>query len=292
ISMATSRPTRVGFASQASFKMNDSANAPDTHICKTTEDITVARVYEEDESGYAGIEGTFLDGSNAEQVVHAVLPDKHVQANLNLYDTHQRLTELYLEDHFKGTMIRCSGTITMTILASGSRIKKYFAMEVKDARIVSEPAQDTRAIQKDIFPTVKLYKKGGISAQLDLVYGKSSKTRSPPSPQTSREPKRHHPLSGSGTDSDHNSQEVATTPEIQKVENLARIKNRSLSTSDEISTMQGLSVEQIATSKQQEWQPRGIQPSTSSWSLTRNSKPATDIARAVDRLRPTPTAPA
>ncbi|KAK3806491.1 MAG: hypothetical protein J3R72DRAFT_507234 [Linnemannia gamsii] len=293
ISMATSRPIRAGSASQASFRKLDSVNARDTHIYKATEDITIARVYEEDESGYAGIEGTFLDGSNAEQVVHAVLPDKHVQANLNLYDAHQRLTELYLEERFKGTVIQCSGTITMTILASGSRIKKYFAMEVKDARIVSEPAQGTRAIQKDIFPTVKLYKKGGIRAQLDLAYGKSSKTRSPPSPRTSRKPKRHHPLSGSGTDSDHNSQEEASTPEIQEeVEDLALVMNRSLSTSDDSSTMQGLSVEQIATLKEQEWQPRGIQPSTSPWSSTKNPTPVADITRAVDRLRPTPTASA
>ncbi|KAF9288970.1 hypothetical protein BGZ88_007967 [Linnemannia elongata] len=48
------------------------------------------------------------------------------------------------------------------LLASGPRIKKYFAMEVKDAHVVSEPPQVTRLIQKDIFPTVKIYKKGGI----------------------------------------------------------------------------------------------------------------------------------
>ncbi|OAQ22674.1 hypothetical protein K457DRAFT_1886038, partial [Linnemannia elongata AG-77] len=178
--MASSRPVRVGSASHTSSKKFDSVSARETHIYKTTEEITVARVYEEDESGYAGIEGTFLDGSNAEQVIHAILPDKFVQANTNLYNTHQRLTELYLEERFKGTIIQCSGTITMTLLASGPRIKKYFAMEVKDALVVSEPAQVIRPIQKDIFPTVKIYKKGGIRAQLDLAYQKSSKTHSPP----------------------------------------------------------------------------------------------------------------
>ncbi|KAK3843776.1 MAG: hypothetical protein J3R72DRAFT_420003 [Linnemannia gamsii] len=155
--MAMSGPIRDGSASQASFKKNDSVNARNTHIYEATEeDITVARVYE--------------------KVVHAVLPDKHVQANLNVYNAHQQLTELSLEERSKGTIIQCSGTITMTILASGSRIKKHFAMEVKDARNVSKPAQE--------------------------------------------------------------------------VEDLALVMNRSLSTSDDSSTMQGLSVEQIATLKQ------------------------------------------
>ncbi|KAH7043037.1 hypothetical protein BKA57DRAFT_518051 [Linnemannia elongata] len=126
--MVSSRPVRVGSASHTS-KKNDQVNARETHIYRTTEEITVARVYEENESGYAGIEGTFLDGFNAEQVIHAILPEKFVQANSNFYEIHQRLTELYLEERFKGTIILCSGTMTMTLLASGPRIKKYFAME-------------------------------------------------------------------------------------------------------------------------------------------------------------------
>ncbi|KAG0060877.1 hypothetical protein BGZ89_011905 [Linnemannia elongata] len=142
--MVSSRPVRVESASHTS-KKNDQVNARETHICRTTE-ITVARVYEEDESGYAGIEGTFIDGCNAEQVIHAILPKKFVQANSNLYKTHQRLTELYFEERFKGTIILCSGTVTITLLASGLRIKKYFAMEVKDAHVVSEPPQVTRLI--------------------------------------------------------------------------------------------------------------------------------------------------
>ncbi|KAG0261924.1 hypothetical protein BGZ95_004138, partial [Linnemannia exigua] len=160
-------------------------------------------------------------------------------------------------------------------------------MEVKDARIISEPAQMTRTIQKDIFPTVKLYKKGGIRAQLDVAYGKSSKTHSPPSPRASPEPKRHHQLSGSGTDSDHDSQEDATTPDVQDVEDLARALTRSLSTSDDTPTTPGLSVEQLVTLKQQEWQPHGIQPFNSPWA---SKKPSTQAT--VDRLRPTPKASA
>lgn len=120
-------------------------------------------MYEENESGYARIEGTFLDGFNAEQVIHATSPEKFVQANSNLYETHQRLTELYLEERFNGTIILCSGIMTMTLLALGPRIKKYFAMEAgqRCTRGVGA-AQVTRLIQKDIFPTVKIYKKGGI----------------------------------------------------------------------------------------------------------------------------------
>ncbi|KAK3804738.1 MAG: hypothetical protein JOS17DRAFT_823308 [Linnemannia elongata] len=290
--MASSRPVRVGSASHT-FKKNDPVNARETHIYRTTEEITVARVYEEDESGYAGIEGTFLDGSNAEQVIHAILPDKFVQANSNLYETHQRLTELYLEERFKGTVILCSGTMTMTLLASGPRIKKYFAMEVKDAHVVSEPPQVTRPIQKDIFPTVKIYKKGGIRAQLDLAYPKSSKTHSPPSPRASRERKRYHQHPGSDTESDHNGQGGATTPEAQEVEALAREMTRSLSTSGDLPLAHGLTDEQIATLKQQEWQPsHGIQPFTSPWSSLKNPTPVSDTTSIIDRLRPIPTAPA
>lgn len=77
--MASSRPVCVGSASHTSSKKFDSGTR-ETHIYKTTEEITVARVYEEDESGYAGIEGTFLDGSNAEQVASALVQCNKVSA--------------------------------------------------------------------------------------------------------------------------------------------------------------------------------------------------------------------
>ncbi|KAG0066417.1 hypothetical protein BGZ89_007286 [Linnemannia elongata] len=68
--MASSRSVRVGSASYTSSKKLDS-DTRETQIYKTTEEITVARVYEEGKSGYAGIEGIFLDVSNAEQVASA-----------------------------------------------------------------------------------------------------------------------------------------------------------------------------------------------------------------------------
>ncbi|OAQ36834.1 hypothetical protein K457DRAFT_12489 [Linnemannia elongata AG-77] len=95
--------------------------------------------------------GNFIDGSHAEQAIHAVLPDKFIQASLNLYDTHQRLIDLYLKDQFKGIIIKCSGAMTMTMLASLHGIKKTFVMDVNGARI-SETASTTRPIQKGIFP--------------------------------------------------------------------------------------------------------------------------------------------
>ncbi|OAQ26803.1 hypothetical protein K457DRAFT_21798 [Linnemannia elongata AG-77] len=234
--MLSSRPVRVGSASHTS-KKNDQVNARETHIYRTTEEITVARVYEENESGYAGIEGTFLDGFNAEQVIHAILPEKFVQANSNLYETHQRLTELYFEERFKGTIILCSGTMTMTLLASGPRIKKYFAME--------------------------------------------------------RHENASHQHPGSDTESDHNGQGGATTPEAQEVEALAREMIHSLSTSGDLPLAHGLTDEQIATLKQQEWQPsHGIQPFTSPWSSLKNPPPVSDTTSIIDCLRPIPTAPA
>ncbi|KAK5809571.1 hypothetical protein F5H01DRAFT_369448 [Linnemannia elongata] len=219
--MVSSRSVRVRSASHTS-KKNDQVNVRETHFYGTTEEITVARVYEENESGYARIEGTFLDGFNAEQVIHATSPEKFVQANSNLYETHQRLTELNLEERFNGTIILCSGIMTMTLLGLGPRIKKYFAME-----------------------------------------------------------------------SDHNGQGGVTTPEAQEGEALAREMICSLSTSGDLPLAHGLTDEQIATLKQQEWQPsNGIQPFTSPWSSLKNPTPVSDTTSIIDCLRPIPTAPA
>ncbi|KAG0064651.1 hypothetical protein BGZ90_002107, partial [Linnemannia elongata] len=85
----------------------------------------------------------------------------------------------------------------------------------------------------------------------------------------------------------------ATTPEAQEVEALAREMTRSLSTSGDLPLAHGLTDEQIAILKQQEWQPaHGIQPFTCPWSSLKNPAPVSDTTIIIDRLRPIPTAPA
>ncbi|KAF9272837.1 hypothetical protein BGZ88_004313, partial [Linnemannia elongata] len=120
--MASSSPVRVGAVSQTTVKTTNSTMARETHVYKTTEEITVAQLYEDAESGYAGIAGT----SSTDRTLSRLF----MQSNLNLYDTNQRLIDLYLKDQFKGIIIKCSGTMTMTMLASLHGIKKSFVMEV------------------------------------------------------------------------------------------------------------------------------------------------------------------
>ncbi|KAK3813843.1 MAG: hypothetical protein JOS17DRAFT_779278 [Linnemannia elongata] len=148
--MASSRHIGVGSAFQTSFKTNE---FKDTHVYKASDDIIVVQLYEDGRTGYAGIKGVVLDEYNTKQTIHAVLPDNFIQASQILYYTHQRLINLFLEDRSEGTIIQCTGTMTMTMLASGSTIKNPFAMEVKDARLMPGSAPVTRTIPTGIFPT-------------------------------------------------------------------------------------------------------------------------------------------
>ncbi|KAF9921297.1 hypothetical protein FBU30_008711 [Linnemannia zychae] len=77
-----------------------------------------------------------------------------------------------------------------------TRIAFYFQLEAKTGKILQEPTAAVRTIQKDVFPIVQPYAKGGISRQLDEIANKppATKTRqrsltpSTPSPSTETSP--------------------------------------------------------------------------------------------------------
>ncbi|KAF9080592.1 hypothetical protein BGX23_001925, partial [Mortierella sp. AD031] len=56
-----------------------------TFLYKTVEEVTVLRPYQEEESNYNALEGFFVDASNAERKMNAVLPDRYLRQSDNLY---------------------------------------------------------------------------------------------------------------------------------------------------------------------------------------------------------------
>ncbi|KAG0195498.1 hypothetical protein BGX33_003164, partial [Mortierella sp. NVP41] len=204
------------------------------------------------------------------------------------------------------TVVRLSGIMTMLISAMGSKISLYFNMEVRDGALVSEPAPIVREIPKNVFPSVKVFQKGGIRPQLDKAYGKKHNNRDPPSPPALPSAKRHHTHHSEAEDLTSDSEDHGhNTPPLPTIDRLAHDLERSLSTTERSGgpgkRTFSLSGEQLASLQAESWKPAekgAITSSSSPWAAASREQqksatsttlvpPIESIAKAVDNLIPT-----
>jgi hypothetical protein len=227
--------------------MSSSANrnAPilkEVFVYRATEDVTVERPYEEKETGFTAFEGTFLDGSNEERRVNCVMPDKRVLSDPDLYSTHNRLANLQQKSgKVIGSVLKCTGTMRLSIQSSPSRINMYFSLEVHTAIFISEPSAAASSLKKAIYPVVEKFKKGGIAAQLNEAYPSSARRKG--SIATKAPPHKRHRRTIQITDessqgsseelsAEDSSKGTSSTSQVEEVNTLANQIQRSLSANE------------------------------------------------------------